>query len=242
LYRYNQLSAQEWIKGLSRIQAREDLPITISGGEPTLHKKFFDIANGVGKPMDLLSNGNFNVSEFIYKINTSVFNRGAKYASIRLSYHPNNTKLWSLLRCAWLLNNMGYSVGVWAVKHPDYKLRIYLVRLLFNLFGIDFRAKEFLTGSLGTYKYPEGLDGKEKKCLCKPSELLIAPDGRLFRCHHDLYHGVNSYGNILDEKVKLPTKFAVCYNYGRCSPCDLKIKYDRFQEKGHCSVEIKKLG
>jgi hypothetical protein len=130
---------------------------------------------------------------------------------------------------------MGYSVGMWAVDTGDKKIK--KLWELAKFFGIDFRLKDFLDSTHGTYKYPYGLDGKKKNCLCKPSELLIAPDGRLFRCHSDLYHGINSYGHIL-ETDELPTDFKPCDRYGLCSPCDLKLKFNRYQETGHCSVTI----
>ena len=103
------------------------------------------------------------------------------------------------------------------------------------------KLKEFLDQDHGNYKYPKAVNGKRKKARCKPSELLIAPDGRLFRCHYDLYHGVNSYGHILDEEVSLPTDFLPCDNMGLCNPCDIKCKFNRFQELGHCAVTIKEI-
>jgi len=232
------MDARDWVVGLNRIKTRKDLPITISGGEPTLHPDFYTIVSWIDKniPLDLLTNGKFCTDVFMCKINPRRFKRQAKYASIRFSYHPNYTKILSLFKKVLRMKNKGYSVGIWAVN-KDPRVNIY--RLAAKTLGIDFRLKEFLDKKHGTYKYPEALDGVAKECLCKPSELLIAPDGRLFRCHHDLYHGVNSYGHILDKKVKLPEDYLPCENYGNCNPCDIKLKFDRFQRKGHCAVTIK---
>lgn len=33
-------SAKDWVKGLNRIVSREDLPITLQGGEPSRHRDF----------------------------------------------------------------------------------------------------------------------------------------------------------------------------------------------------------
>jgi len=239
LHKYKQMSAADWIKGLNRIQTRKDLPITITGGEPTVYPGFYELINGIDKkiPVDLLTNGLFDMDEFTSKIPPNRLKRDAKYASIRFSFHPGQTDAREIVLLAHAMGYHGYSVGIWAVDTGDD--RITEARRLAGCYDVDFRMKEYLDATHGNYKYPDGLDGKRKKCLCKMSELLIAPDGRLFRCHHDLYHGINSYGHILDDKVNLPTDFLPCDNYGLCSPCDLKLKFDRFQELGHCSVTIK---
>jgi len=236
LYKYTQMSVDDWVQGLNRIKARSDLPITLTGGEPTLHSGFYQIVSMVKKPMDLLSNGMFNIIEFVVNVPTKSFKRNTKYSSIRFSYHSKQSKLFELFYKVVELQRFGYEVGVWAVGRT---LKNYLLKIVAFFFDIDFRIKPLLEGKSKVYKYPEGLDGVAKKCLCKPSELLIAPDGRLFRCHHDLYHGVNSYGHILDKDIVLPNKFLPCDNFGKCNPCDLKLKYNRFQETGHCAMEIK---
>lgn len=240
LHHYKKMGLDDWIWGLNKIRTRSSLPLTLSGGEPTLHPDFYEIVNYINPaiPLDLLTNGEFNIETFMANIPPERFKRDSKYASIRLSYHTNYTKLNRLFSKVIELQDAGYSVGVWGIDRG--RMKNWLIKLYAKLLGIDFRIKEYLDSTHGHYKYPEGLDGKRKQCLCKPSEMLIAPDGRLFKCHHDLYHAVNSYGHILDNDVKLPVDFIPCDNYGLCNPCDLKLKYDRFQKKGHCSVEIKR--
>ena len=52
------LSGKEWVEGLNRIVSLPDLPITLQGGEPTLHKDFAYIVNNI-KPelnIDVLTN------------------------------------------------------------------------------------------------------------------------------------------------------------------------------------------
>ena len=238
LYKYEQMGAGNWVEGLNRIRTRADLPITISGGEPTLHPKFFEIVEWIDQhiPLDLLTNGEFDVEDFVDHISPTRFMRAAPYASIRFSYHPGQMKLLELFKKVIALQEYGYFVGVWAVGDTvKNKLRQALGRFL----GIDFRLKELLDKDHGTYKYPFAVNGYPKKCLCKPSEMLIAPDGRLFRCHFELYHGLNSYGHILDNNIKLPTEFAACNKCGLCNLCDIKLKTNRFQQSGWCSVEIK---
>ena len=238
LNNYHGMPAADWIRGLNRIETVEDRPITLTGGEPTLYKGLYDVLDGID-PMitvDLLTNGAFDVEEFMRKIPPGRMKRDAKYASIRISYHPGYTDKNKLEHVASTLHKNGYSVGIWAI---DTGVSLDDLFDDFDWLGVDIRKKEYLDGDHGTYKYPAAVEGKRKSCMCKPSELLIAPDGRLFRCHADLYRGINSYGHILDEEVVLPTDFLPCDEFGFCNPCDIKAKFNRFQQTGHCSVTIK---
>ena len=241
LHNYKHMSTNDWITGLNRIDTRKDLPVTLTGGEPTLYQGFFDMIEWIDKDIniDLLTNGDFDIYRFMKHIPPGRMKRKAKYASIRFSFHPGYTDGATLIWDVYKMKKKGYSVGIWAVDTGEPEIST-IKKAAENL-GIDFRLKEYLDDKHGTYKYPEGLDGKRKKCLCCPSEMLVAPDGRLFRCHYDLYHGVNSYAHILDEEVVLPTDFLPCDNMGLCSPCDLKQKFNRHQKLGHCAVTIKEI-
>lgn len=242
-YQYKYMKLNEWVQALNRIETF-DIPITFSGGEPTIFKHFYEIVNSVNRPMDLLTNGQFDVQEFMSKVSAKKFKRNAPYASIRFSYHPGYSNLFQLLRKVRFMKKRGYEVGIWAVNHPDSIDDIlFAKKTAEERFELDFRLKEFLgehNGKLsGTYMYPDMLKPKVSPVMCKPSELLIAPDGRLFRCHQHLYSGKNSYGHILDEQLVLPTEFEECSVTEPCNNCDLKLKNDRFQRFGHCSVTIK---
>ncbi len=248
-----ELSGVDWIKGLSRIVTRKSLPLTIQGGEPTVHPEFPFIINGLQeeqKWMDLLSNGIFDVGKFMYEIDTQAFKRNAKYASIRFSYHEHTNSA-ELLSNASVLQDSGYEVGIWAVEVPTDKMKakLMIVKDMAKELRIDFRTKEYLGtwyGKLhGMYKYPDAVSNREmikqwnKKC--KASELLINPAGDIFRCHRDLYANEYKVGNILDPELKIFNGFRPCMNYGDCNPCDIKLKFNRFQETGHCSVEVKEV-
>ena len=238
---YKELSGAEWVKGLSRIQTRDDLPITLQGGEPTIHPDFYDIVEKLhynGKHMDLLTNGLFDATEFCNKVDTFFFNRNAKYASIRFSFHDNTSPA-GLVMKVYDMKKAGYNVGIWGLDCFDMRERNKWMKDACKWLGIDYREKEFLSKDIGNYKYPNAISGKERKhVLCKPSEMLISPNGNVFRCHSDLYTGRGSIGNILGE-INLHDGFSACDNFGACNPCDVKIKNDRYQEWGHTSVEIK---
>ena len=235
---YSEISSKEWIDALNRIETRADLPITLQGGEPTLHPGFYDIVEGIRRDIniDLLTNLQFNIDTFIHRIPPSRLSRNAPYASIRVSFHPSMMNLGDTVDRVKRLQGLGYSIGVWIVDYPGDKF-IRLYQQCFKNEGIDCRLKEYLDGKdYGTYKYTE-LQGK-KNMLCKPSELLIAPNGSIHRCHGDLYGNRKAIGNILQYNGPVLSGYAACPKVA-CNSCDRKVKTDRFQVGGHCAVDIK---
>jgi sulfatase maturation enzyme AslB (radical SAM superfamily) len=236
---YLNLRGKTWVKNLNRIGTRSDLPITLQGGEPTMHPDFYEIVNGINKDieLDLLTNCQFNIDEFCEKVSPDRFKRNAPYASIRVSFHPTTMELVDTITRIKCLKDRSYSVGVWIVNHPDEAYWIQKYQQAFMEEGIDCRLKEYLDGDkYGTYKYKE-IQGR-KNVLCKPTELLIAPNGDIHRCHGDLYNNRTAYGNICNSDVKLVEEFIPCKKVA-CNSCDCKVKYDRFQIPGHCAVTIK---
>src|SRR3972149_840475 len=107
------ISGKEWVKGLNRIVSRDDLPISLQGGEPSLHKDFIYILNNI-KPelnIDILTNLQFDEDEFMHSVNPNRIKRKSPYASIRVSYHPETMQLDPLVRKVLKLQNNGFIVG-----------------------------------------------------------------------------------------------------------------------------------
>jgi radical SAM protein with 4Fe4S-binding SPASM domain len=222
----------------------ENLGITLEGGEPTLFKNFFDIINNIKKPVDMLTNLQFDVDEFIEKIDPRFFNIGKKigYKSIRASYHQQDQI--ELLSKAVKLQDAGFSIGIFSVNSPDKAYKNMEMAERCRKAQMYFYTKDLLgyfdNHLYGYYKYPDSVMAKTTKTVsCRIKELLIAPDGNCFRCHRDLYADENSIGNIMDENFVIKDIFRGCSNYGDCSPCDVKLKTNRFLEMGSCSAEIK---
>jgi MoaA/NifB/PqqE/SkfB family radical SAM enzyme len=243
------LSGDDWITHLSRIVTRPDLPITFGGGEPTLHPDFYYIVNELYKknvPMDLLTNCQFDVSEFMENVSPNIFKRDAPYASIRVSYHPETMDMYKLIDKVHILSQNNYHIGIWAVNHPKWQEEINRCWALCNTLRIDFRLKEFLgeyEGKLyGTYKYPDACNSDKIKTVeCKTSELIVGPNGDVHVCHASLYKQWVAIGNITDLNFSIKDEYHSCFCYGACNPCDIKLKFDRFQREGHCSVSIKEI-
>jgi MoaA/NifB/PqqE/SkfB family radical SAM enzyme len=244
-YERGHLSGEEWVRGLNRIISRDDLPVTLQGGEPSLQRDFIYILNNIRPDLniDILTNLQFDVEEFIEKVDPERIKRKAPYASIRVSYHPETMELEPLVKRVLRLQDAGYSIGIWGVIHPKQEQEILKAQEYCRSLGIDFRTKEFLgeyEGRMyGTYKYPGACDRVfEKSVLCRTTELIIGPKGKIYRCHSDLYEGRQAIGHLLDPGFEIDNKFRPCSVFGHCNPCDIKVKTNRFQIFGHTSVEI----
>jgi len=242
---YTELSAKDWIRGLNRIKTSTDLPITLQGGEPFAHKGIYEIINGIDKHIniDILTNIQFPLDKFIANVDPKRLRRDAKYASIRVSFHIENMDLDDTIKRVTKLLKKGYSIGIWGVAYPKYGKLVEVAKSIALHNGIDFRIKEYLgyyeDRLRGTYKYPHALNGFPKRCMCKPSEMLIAPDGGIHRCHYELYTKAKPYTTILAKNAIIANTYSNCNTMGLCNPCDIKLKTNRYQIDGHCSVEIK---
>lgn len=239
------LSGEEWSAGLNRIISRPDLPVTIQGGEPTLHKDFVHIINNIRQDLniDVLTNLK-DERVFLDNINPNRIKRKAPYASIRVSYHPEQMEMKPLIEKTLRMQNAGFSIGIWGVMHPCQREEIKKAQRFGRKQGIDFRTKEFLgeyQGKLyGTYRYLDAVSKRiRKKAMCKTTELIVGPDGSVYRCTADIYEDRKPIGNILDPNFEIEDIFRPCAWYGHCNPCDIKVKTNRFQQFGHSSVEIK---
>lgn len=240
------ISGKDWVNFLNRIESRPDLPITLQGGEPSVHPDFIYIVNNL-KPelnIDILTNLRFDINEFIKNVNPQRLKRYAPYASIRVSYHPETMGLDDTINKTLKMLEAGFSTGIWGVLHPAFERHIKDARQKCLDRGIDFRTKDFLgeyNGKIhGTYKYPDACGKKSrKKVLCKTTEFLIDPQGNVFRCHHDLYKGINVIDTLFNPGFEIQDIYRDCDAFGFCNPCDVKLKTNRFQEYGHTSVDIK---
>ncbi|HDZ77204.1 MAG TPA: radical SAM protein [Candidatus Omnitrophica bacterium] len=240
------ISGKDWVRGLNRIISREDLPITLQGGEPSLHPDFIYIINNI-KPdlyIEILTNLRFDIDEFKSKVDPERLRRDAPYASIRVSYHPEQMDLDETIHKTSKLLKANFSIGIWGVMRPGYEKIMSEAQSKARKEGIDFRMKEFLgeykKKLYGTYRYSGVCDKKfRKKVQCKTTEFLIDSEGSVFRCHADIYERLNPIGHILSPDFQIENKFRDCSNFGHCNPCDVKVKTNRYQQYGHTSVEVK---
>ena len=256
-----EISGEEWIRGLNRIISL-NVPLTFSGGEPTIHPDFLYIIKNI-KPelgINILTNLYWTqglLDKFISEIDSKRISGNPKYPSIRVSYHPEQMGDGKeLMKNILRLKNAGFNAGIEVVNYPsdEQGRAIEQMGIECRNNGLSFRVKSFIGkyegkddfGSSfvmkrGNYtKYPDSLfQDKTKFCVCKTSELIIGPNGDVFRCHRDLYNQENAVGNILNPEFEIQDIFKSCDKYGNCNPCDVKSKSNSNQELGHTSVEIK---
>ncbi|MEK6820129.1 MAG: radical SAM/SPASM domain-containing protein, partial [Nanoarchaeota archaeon] len=262
--KFREISGKQWVEALNKLESREDLPITFSGGEPFLHPDFIYILNNL-KPelkIDILTNfyDKNLVDRFISEINPERVRRQVPYPSIRVSYHPEQMDAEQLITNVKKAADAGFNIGIETIMYPNPRQLEAIEQMAIQCrnLGISLRPKSF-TGVFegednkgdpiyivhGNYsKYPKSFSQSPenlKNCSCKTSELLIAPDGKVYRCHRDLFSEENFTGNITDENFQVEDKFRECNKYGQCHPCDVKLKTNYKQQLGHTSVEIKNL-
>jgi len=242
----NELTPKQWAEGLNKIDFG-NVSLTIGGGEPTIRgKDFYELLDLI-KPetkIDLLTNLSFDVDEFIRRVKPSRFTTPTKpfYHPIRVSYHVNNTDQDTTIEKAKKLQENGFGIGIFGLSHPYYINNNMEMAWKCNRAGVPFYTKDFLgevDGRMyGFFKYPKGLDGIVKNAICRTRELLIGPEGNIYRCHRDLYHAENPIGNITKD-FTIEYRFRGCKNYGLCNPCDVKLKTNKFLREVECQVEIK---
>lgn len=216
LYRM-ELSPAEWAQALNRLPAREDLPVTFQGGEPTMYWA----GDGLGLILDqteiyadLLTNFALKPEVFTRKLNgqQNKLKRASPYPPIRVSFHIKEMdRTWGdgfaelVSRCEGLREH-GFTVdpdpsvsnvGIYVVDHPENHVTRYMQDYCKD--KVPFFMKDFLgvaDGELhGQYGYPystdlisRGIHPTTLNCECRTTELLIDPLGFVWGCHFYLYH------------------------------------------------------
>ena len=242
-----ELTPEDWIRGLNRLELPPGVPLTFQGGEPFLYPGIWQLLENVHHKIDLLTALPPQVTPARFKaLKTLEWNRReAPYPTIRVSFHHGQNDYRKLIdRIAELQGFL--SIGLFHIEHPQYPQLTEEIRTYAKAKGVEFRTKMFLgswQGKLyGRYKYPDACAGRSlgKKVRCKNIVLPVAPDGTLYRCHADLYAGRKalSIGHLLDPDLTIENRHRDCDFYGACSPCDIKVKTNHLQQDGFCSVDI----
>jgi hypothetical protein len=238
-----ELCGDEWLTRINRTNFNK-LPLTIGGGEPTLHPEFYYIINNIRTDIqvDLLTNLHFDVKEFAKKIRAKKFNRNPNpaYKSIRVSYHALTMNPEELIDKVKFLQDKDFRIGIFGINHPEHMEQNIAMSELARVKNIYFFIKDFLgyyeNKLFGYYKYKDALDSIPKPIRCRTHELLVAPGGNIYRCHYDLYAKQGALGKFGYDKFIF--KYRNCQYFGMCNPCDVKIKSNRFLQMGSCNMEI----
>lgn len=260
--KFHEISGKQWVKAINRIEAPKEIPMSLVGGEPSLHKDFIYILNNI-KPelgIDIVTNLWWNkskVTNFIKKVSPGRINNYSPFPSIRVSYHPEQMgEGKKLIENVSELKKAGFDIGVECIMYPTPIQLESLERMALRCKKeeISFRPKSFMgiyegKDNLGRdfsiihgdYSKYSGAIFSEKnlECMCKTSNLLINPQGEVYRCQRDLLLSENPIGNLLDSSFQIEDTFRHCNKYGECHPCDVKVKTNNKEELGTTLVEIK---
>ena len=234
----DEMTGNQWLEKLNGIDFG-DVPLTIGGGEPTLHNDFFKIINGLDTKVDLLTNLNFDVVDFICNTSPTSFTESdiPFYHPIRVSYHVGQSNENELIGKTQNLRFNGFNVGIFGLFHPHNINENMKMAWECNQENVPFYQKDFLgiidDEMYGHFKYPDGLDGDKKRVACRTKELLISPEGDIHKCHRDLYAGQNPL-------IDFAYKFRECEEFGNCNPCDVKLKTNKYLENIDCQVEVRR--
>lgn len=237
------LTPTEWVAALQRIPFRQDLPITLQGGEPMLYwggRGLGMILPDVPHYFDLLTNFALKPEVFVRNLNgqQAKLQRDAPYPSIRVSYHADEmNNAWNghgfeeLVNRCESLKDHGFrvspikaesDVGIYMVEHPKNAVTPEMKAIYAG--RVPFEGKEFLgvdEGKLhGHYLYPfstdlisHGIHPTTLNCECRTTELLVDPMGFVWGCHYFLYEGW-SHGGPKKEFAVLEAKKFHFTEYG----------------------------
>lgn len=242
------LTPEQWTEGLNRLELPEGRPISLQGGEPFLYKGVWEVLENCRHKVDVMTALPPHISRSDFeKMSTLDWNkREAPYPTIRVSYHKEQHDYKELIERIAELNDI-LSIGLYYLEHPsNTKDELDQLKSYAKKHGVELRSKEFLGEyngkTYGTFLYPEAVCGEVQNQLvkCKNTVVPIAPDGRIYRCHSDLYFKRTelALGNIMDEEFVFPEKHLPCAYYGTCSECDVKVKTNHLQQYGYTSVDI----
>lgn len=181
----NIMSGHNWIIGLNRLNT--DIPINLTGGEPTLHQDFYKIVKNIEKPINLITHGQFKKEDFLNKVSSKVFKDKKYKTGIVFLYHSKITPLFPLLKKAKAMKKRGYNVVINAIVNIDcYNDIVYANKIAVTEFDLSFKL--FM---------PNDVHSKELG-------LFIAPNGDMYKSRYDLYNHRNCYSNLLVKGIKLP--------------------------------------
>jgi organic radical activating enzyme len=174
-----EMSPDDWLAGMDRIGTRDDLPITLQGGEPLL----YDAQQGLETLFSLAQHHKFDILTNLALSNPkglailaegrASLTRNSPYPSIRVSYHPDEMdRVWHgqgieelVTRCLSLAQ-YGFrvtpekaqsDVGIYMVDHPENAKAEEKARKI-TQGKVPFETKSFLgvynNKLYGHYRYP----------------------------------------------------------------------------------------
>lgn len=235
--RYDELSGAQWVQSLNALPVRPEHTLILTGGEPTIHRDFFEIATGLdGYRLDLTSNLSFDVGEFARRMRAA----GKTFYSSFHTYHPKFMDAETFVRKALELRDSG------VIENPVFSLlnldefphfrddehdrNLDTFRDFATKLGLAFQRNEFRGNHMGAPFLHE--DKHEMRCTS--GWVNFAPNGDIHNCQYHLEISKNVFGNITDVQSCRPLpafgEFFGCSDFGFCDPCHENSGRGAFQD------------
>ncbi len=238
-----QMTGRQWVEGLSRLE--DAVPVVLRGGEPSEHPGFLEIMETLppGVPIRLVTNLSFDVTELMGRISPERMNSHPSWAPIRATFHIGKSDPDEMLGKIMLLEESGYRVGVLGMAAPAKEPALRAIQRWFLSWGVDFRIRPFVgyvnRKLTGNFRYPDATGQAETRtAACRTTEMMIAPDGRVYRCRRDCFGETDAVGHILDSELEIASRHKPCRNYGVCHPCDVELRPTVFRGNQRTAMEI----
>lgn len=209
LHPFKHLSGKEWI----RIINREGRDVVLTGGEPTLHKDFIQIVNGINPKIDVRVYTNLVwtdkfLDEYIKKVNREV--------DFYVSHHISSGDIQRFINILKKLKESGKFKGTVHTVCSD-KNKIKELKKIFSRNGISLGVDD------DQYEmFNEACSKRFRKdVVCSKKLYLIAPNGVRFRCLSYLVRNKQPLEDLTKTKLLNPKFSDGCSDYGYCAPCDM---------------------
>ncbi len=224
--RYEELPGSRWVEALNAIPVRPEHTLILTGGEPTIHRDFYEIATGLrGYRIDLTSNLSFDVDRFIETLKSE----GTVLHSSFHTYHPKFMEPEDFvdrarrIRDSGVIANPVFSLlDLDAFPHfrdEEHDANLRRFHEIAGRRGLRYQRNEFRGNHMGE---PFAHDRK-RPMKCTSGWVNFAPDGEIYNCQYHLEIRKNAFGNVtaLEECRPLPVfgTFFPCGDYGFCDPC-----------------------
>lgn len=224
--RYDELPGHAWVEALNAMPVRPEHTLILTGGEPTLHRDFYEIATGLkGYRIDLTSNLSFDVDRFVRELQAA----GVTFYSSFHTYHPKFmepeefVEKARLLRAAGVIENPVFSLldldrfPHFRDEEHDANIRRFVE--IARARGLPFQRNEFRGNHMGAPFAHEA----RATMRCTSGWVNFAPNGDIYNCQYHLEAGIDCFGNVtrIAECRRLPRfgEFFACPDFGLCDPC-----------------------
>lgn len=217
----------KFISGLPR-----DFEITISGGEPLLHKQFLYLIeeiNRLGFKVSVVSNFSFSIEEYKKIKNILGENLSELFVSMHFSQITNTDEFLSKaiefnqykgsskFTVASVLtdeNCQELKKAAKFFKENDINFELQHMRIKNSFVQYNANAEEFIkTFPISKIKEISGTYGK--MCSAGKDFLVVYQNGETYRCYSSRFNKIHSLGNV-KNKIKLYDSKIPCLN-GKCT-------------------------